>query len=292
MTGNFKILAKALFITYHIYVQFHVPLRHEISKISSSLNQILHYIPVTFPVSPFHMVGLFKQLQAKLNIFILVPPFTTCHIHVALFIPAICHYSSHVTPGLTNTTSWLTTVLCYGSKSDRDRRRYEAIHFSTQLPPGSPISFFFLMQSSVLRSSNCPLCLVSSFTLFFGNLQFLASFFFSPYIILFLCLIKAKGQKFVPHMFYTRQYAHTVYRVSKNVLYPKCQILRIFITIKTIKFGILIYLSDWAVLLAFWGILNQGYRPNKTENTLHYVKRVIFCILIEVGKEGFKSYSA
>ena len=57
----------------------------------------------------------------------------------------------------------------------------------------------------------------------------------------------------------------------------KCKIFRIFITIKTIEFGILIYLSDRAVLLA---------------NTLHYVKRVIFCILIEVGKEGFMSYSA
>ena len=79
-----------------------------------------------------------------------------------------------------------------------------------------------------------------------------------------------------PRMFYTQ----------------KCKILRIFITIKTIEFGILIYLSDWAVLLAFWRILNQGNRPNKTENTWHYVKRVIFCILIEVGKEGFMSYSA
>ena len=56
----------------------------------------------------------------------------------------------------------------------------------------------------------------------------------------------------------------------------KCKILRIFITIKTIEFGILIYLSDRAVLLAFWRILNQGNRPHKTENTLHYVKRVIF----------------
>ena len=72
----------------------------------------------------------------------------------------------------------------------------------------------------------------------------------------------------------------------------KCKILRIFITIKTIEFGILIYLSDRAVLLAFWRILNQGNRPHKTENTLHYVKRVIFCILIEVGKDGFMSYSA
>ena len=68
--------------------------------------------------------------------------------------------------------------------------------------------------------------------------------------------------------------------------------LRFFITIKTIEFGILIYLSDGAILLAFWRNLNQGNRPNKTENTWHYVKRVIFCILIEVGKEGFMSYSA
>ena len=47
----------------------------------------------------------------------------------------------------------------------------------------------------------------------------------------------------------------------------KCKILRIFITIKTIEFGILIYLSDRAILLAFWRILNQGNRPNKTDNT-------------------------
>ena len=47
----------------------------------------------------------------------------------------------------------------------------------------------------------------------------------------------------------------------------KCKILRIFITIKTIEFDILIYLSDRAVLLAFWRILNQGNRPNETENT-------------------------
>ena len=73
---------------------------------------------------------------------------------------------------------------------------------------------------------------------------------------------------------------------------PKCKILRIFITIKTVEFVILIYLSDKAVLLAFWKILNQGNRPNKAENTWHYVKRVIFCILIEVGKEGFMSYLA
>ena len=72
----------------------------------------------------------------------------------------------------------------------------------------------------------------------------------------------------------------------------KCKIVRIFVTLKTIKFGILIYLSDRAVLFAFWRILNQGNRPNKTENTWHYVKRVIFCILIEVEKEGFMSYSA
>ena len=63
-----------------------------------------------------------------------------------------------------------------------------------------------------------------------------------------------------PRMFYTQ----------------KCKILRIFISIKTIEFGTLIYLSDRAVLLAFWRILNQGNRPNKTENTWHYVKRVIF----------------
>ena len=50
-------------------------------------------------------------------------------------------------------------------------------------------------------------------------------------------------------------------------------------------------LSDRAVLLAFWGILNQGSRPNKTENSWHYVKRVISCILIEVGEERFMSYS-
>ena len=61
---------------------------------------------------------------------------------------------------------------------------------------------------------------------------------------------------------------------------------------KTIEFGILIYLSDGAVLLAFWRILNQLNRPDKTENTWHYVKRVIFCILIEVGKDGFMGYSA
>ena len=79
-----------------------------------------------------------------------------------------------------------------------------------------------------------------------------------------------------PRMFYTQ----------------KCKILRIFITIKTIEFGILIYLSDRAILLAFWRILNQGNRPNETENTWHYGKRVIFCILIEVGKAGFMSYSA
>ena len=54
-----------------------------------------------------------------------------------------------------------------------------------------------------------------------------------------------------PRMFYTQKY----------------KLLRIFITIKTIEFGILIYLSDRAVLLAFWRILNQGNRPNKTENT-------------------------
>ena len=79
-----------------------------------------------------------------------------------------------------------------------------------------------------------------------------------------------------PRMFYTQ----------------KCKILRIFITIKTIELGILVYLGDRTVLLAFWRILNEGNRPNKTENTWHYVKGVIFCILIEVGKEGFMSYSA
>ena len=57
------------------------------------------------------------------------------------------------------------------------------------------------------------------------------------------------------------------YRVSKNVLYPKMQNFKNFITIKTIKFGILIYFSDRAILLAFLGILNQGNRPNKTKNT-------------------------
>ena len=79
-----------------------------------------------------------------------------------------------------------------------------------------------------------------------------------------------------PRMFYTQ----------------KCKTLRIFITIKTIEFDRLIYLSERAILLAFWEILNQGNRPNKTENTWHYVKRVIFCILIEMGKEGFMSCSA
>ena len=54
-----------------------------------------------------------------------------------------------------------------------------------------------------------------------------------------------------PRMFYTQKY----------------KILRIFITIKTIEFIILIYLSDWTVLLAFWRILNQGNRPDKTETT-------------------------
>ena len=47
----------------------------------------------------------------------------------------------------------------------------------------------------------------------------------------------------------------------------KCKILRISNTIKTVEFGVLIYLSDMAVLLAFWRILNLGNRPNKTENT-------------------------
>ena len=54
-----------------------------------------------------------------------------------------------------------------------------------------------------------------------------------------------------PRMFYTQ----------------KCKILRIFITIKTIELGILVYLGDRTVLLAFWRILNEGNRPNKTENT-------------------------
>ena len=47
----------------------------------------------------------------------------------------------------------------------------------------------------------------------------------------------------------------------------KCKILRIFITIKTIEFCISVYLNDRAVLLAFWRLLNQGNRPNKTQNT-------------------------
>ena len=47
----------------------------------------------------------------------------------------------------------------------------------------------------------------------------------------------------------------------------ECSIPQGAITIKTIEFGTLIYLSDRAVLLAFWRILNQGNRPNKTENT-------------------------
>ena len=46
-----------------------------------------------------------------------------------------------------------------------------------------------------------------------------------------------------------------------------------------------------AVLLAFWRILNQENQPNKAENTQHYVKRAIFCILIAMRKEGFMSYS-
>ena len=54
-----------------------------------------------------------------------------------------------------------------------------------------------------------------------------------------------------PRMFYTQ----------------KCKILRIFITIKTIELSILVYLGDRTVLLAFWRILNEGNRPNKTENT-------------------------
>ena len=67
-----------------------------------------------------------------------------------------------------------------------------------------------------------------------------------------------------PRMFYTQ----------------KCKIVRIFITIKTNEFGIVTYSSDRAVLLVFWRILNQGNRPNDTENTCHYVKRVMSCILI------------
>ena len=54
------------FRTYHIiYVRFHVPFRHENLKNILSLNQILPHIPVTFPASPFHIVGLFKRLEAK-----------------------------------------------------------------------------------------------------------------------------------------------------------------------------------------------------------------------------------
>ena len=65
-----------------------------------------------------------------------------------------------------------------------------------------------------------------------------------------------------------KEYSY-VYFVLRNTGCPrmfytqKCQILRIFITIKTIEFGILIYFSDRAVLLAFLRILNQGNRPNK-----------------------------
>ena len=83
------------------------------------------------------------------------------------------------------------------------------------------------------------------------------------------------------------------YTGCPRIIYTqKCKILRIFITIKTIKFGILIYLSDRAVLLAFWRILNQGNRLNKTEKKMALCKEGHFCILIEVGKEGFMSYSA
>ena len=50
----------------------------------------------------------------------------------------------------------------------------------------------------------------------------------------------------------------------------KCKILRIFITIKTIEFGILIYFGDRAVLLAFLRILNQKYMTLcKAGNFLH-----------------------
>ena len=56
---------------------------------------------------------------------------------------------------------------------------------------------------------------------------------------------------------------------------------------KIIEFGGLFYLSISAVLLAFWRILNQGNRPNKTENMCNYVESDIFCILIEVQKRGF-----
>ena len=92
---------------------------------------------------------------------------------------------------------------------------------------------------------------------------------------------------------FTKAMTFWVYTGCPRMFYTqKCKILRIFITIKTIEFGILIYLSDWAVLLAFLRILNYGNQPNKTENTWHYVKRVIVCILIEVGKKGFMSYSA
>ena len=56
---------------------------------------------------------------------------------------------------------------------------------------------------------------------------------------------------------------------------------------KMIEFDISIYLNDRAVLLAFWRILNQENRPNKTENTWHCVKSVIYCILMDVGKEVY-----
>ena len=58
------------------------------------------------------------------------------------------------------------------------------------------------------------------------------------------------------------------YTGCPRMLYTqKCKILRIFITIKTIEFGILIYFSDRAVLLAFLRILNHGNRLNQTKNT-------------------------
>ena len=58
---------------------------------------------------------------------------------------------------------------------------------------------------------------------------------------------------------------HFLYTGCPRMFYTqKCKTLRIFITIKTIEFDILIYLSDRAVLLAFWRILNQENRLNKT----------------------------
>ena len=66
---------------------------------------------------------------------------------------------------------------------------------------------------------------------------------------------------------FTDKKQNDYYRVFKNVLYPKMQNSKnLFITIKTIEFGMLIYLSDRTVLLAFWRIMNEGNRPNKTKN--------------------------